>query len=247
LYQREGIKAFYKGLGTTLLAYVPNWAIYFGSYNYAKTRWSKLIPDGNPMLINLLSSVTAGATCNVITAPLWTIRTRMQTQAGYGQYKNTWDAYRKIKANEGIKALYRGIVPSMFGLIHVGVQFPTYEYLKEKQAGWMHRDIKDLTASQVFFASAASKIIASVIAYPHEVVRSRLQVAGQAMHIQESAAVPFKSYSGVTDALRTIWEQEGLRGFYRGMGTNLLRTVPAAVITLSSYEWSRHIIQKAVP
>jgi solute carrier family 25 folate transporter 32 len=167
----------------------------------------------------------------------------MQTQRGYDDYKNTVDTFRKIYQQEGLKALYRGVVPSMFGLIHVGIQFPTYEYLLAKQAQLRHEEVKDLTAGQVFVASALSKVIASVIAYPHEVLRSRLQDANHAIAANDKPT-EFKKYSGVTDAIRTIWKDEGPRAFYRGMGANLLRTVPAAVITLSSYEAFRKALMK---
>lgn len=33
-----------------------------------------------------------------------------------------------------------------------------------------------------------------------------------------------------------IWVEDGIFGFYRGCGTNLLRTTPAAALTFTSYE-----------
>lgn len=33
-----------------------------------------------------------------------------------------------------------------------------------------------------------------------------------------------------------IYQQEGLRGFYRGCSANLLRTTPAAALTFTTYE-----------
>ncbi|KAL0477659.1 nicotinamide adenine dinucleotide transporter [Acrasis kona] len=244
LYQQEGIRAFYKGLTTTLLAYIPNWAIYFTAYQYAKTKCSQTFPNQNDNVINILSSVSAGAVCNILTAPLWTVRTRMQTQHGYDDYKNTFDAFKKISSNEGTKALFRGVVPSMFGLVHVGIQFPLYEYIKKQET--VLTQSKELSASQVFVASASSKVIASVIAYPHEVVRSRLQDAGHAQKTQDGvvAKATFQPYKGFSDAVRTIWRQEGVRGFYQGMGTNLIRTVPSAVVTLSSYEFVKKLLSK---
>ena len=35
---------------------------------------------------------------------------------------------------------------------------------------------------------------------------------------------------------RTIWLEDGIRGFYRGCATNLLRTTPAAALTFTSFE-----------
>jgi len=36
LGRQEGFQAFYKGLGTTMLGYIPNWAIYFTIYQWSK-------------------------------------------------------------------------------------------------------------------------------------------------------------------------------------------------------------------
>jgi uncharacterized membrane-anchored protein YhcB (DUF1043 family) len=42
--------------------------------------------------------------------------------------------------------------------------------------------------------------------------------------------------AGLGDACRVIYREDGLRGFYRGCATNLLRTTPAAALTFTSFE-----------
>jgi len=75
------------------------------------------IQDENHILTNLLASVTAGAVSNIIIAPLWTIRTRMMTQSHHDDYRNAFHAAQKIYRTEGLHALYRGVIPSMIGLV----------------------------------------------------------------------------------------------------------------------------------
>jgi solute carrier family 25 folate transporter 32 len=40
----------------------------------------------------------------------------------------------------------------------------------------------------------------------------------------------------VLDTCRTILREEGWRAFYNGMGTNMIRAVPAAMTTMLTYE-----------
>ncbi len=87
--------------------------------------------------------------------------------------------------------------------------------------------------------------MASCVAYPHEVIRSRLQDPGHAQRTQQQSStsiVQYSVYKNVRDAVQTIAREEGLRGFYRGLLPTLLRTVPAAVLTLSSYEKMREFL-----
>lgn len=43
-------------------------------------------------------------------------------------------------------------------------------------------------------------------------------------------------YNGILPTIRTILREEGWRAFYVGMGTNMIRAVPAAVTTILTYE-----------
>jgi hypothetical protein len=87
------------------------------------------------MLVNLLASVTAGAISNTLTAPIWTIRTRMMTQTNHEDYRNSFHAAQKIYKTEGLYALYRGVIPSMWGLvsrifyIRIGIKLLRYRFM----------------------------------------------------------------------------------------------------------------------
>ncbi|CAF2048703.1 unnamed protein product [Rotaria magnacalcarata] len=256
LGQREGFRAFYKGLGATMLGYAPNWAVYFTVYQWSKKLFASHLSSlsfEHDMLINLFASVTAGAISNMVIAPMWTIRTRMMTQSNHEDYRNSFHAAQKIYKTEGLYALYRGVIPSMIGLVHVGIQFPLYEYLKKKFAIYSSSD-EHLSITQLMLASSISKLIASCVAYPHETIRSRLQDAGYARRLQSEYSTttkPFREYKNVRDAVQTIAREEGVRGFYRGIVPTLIRTVPAAVLTLLSYEKMRefltdHFVEKSL-
>ena len=129
---------------------------------------------------------------------------------------------------EGWPSLYKGLGPSLLGITHVAVQFPLYEHLKTILK---RNEKKKLSNQDILFASSFSKMIASLSTYPHEVIRTRLQT-----QVAHSNHLDKAKYRSLIQASRVIYKEEGMLGFYKGLFTNLLRTVPASAMSLLIYE-----------
>ncbi|WFD08602.1 hypothetical protein MVES1_003978 [Malassezia vespertilionis] len=145
------------------------------------------------------------------------------------RYWNTLDAFVKIYQREGLGAFYRGLFASLLGITHVAVQFPLYEWFKELAHKYEQRDT--LGPGTILICSGGSKMVASIATYPHEVIRTRLQMISNSTHRQ---------YTSFLQTVRYIYKHEGIRGFYRGMGVNLVRTVPNSGLTILTYEVILH-------
>ena len=73
-------------------------------------------------------------------------------------------------------------------------------------------------------------MVASVATYPHEVLRTRLQIQKTTTRVGEPEF--HHARQGIVQTFKQIVRDEGAKGFYRGMGVNLLRTVPSSAMTI---------------
>lgn len=108
------------------------------SYNTIKT-W---VQEGNTALalgpaMHMLAAAEAGICTLVLTNPIWVVKTRLCLQLNNDalpgdnrSYKGMVDGLTKIYKTEGVRGLYRGFVPGMFGVSHGAVQFMVYEEMK---------------------------------------------------------------------------------------------------------------------
>jgi solute carrier family 25 (mitochondrial folate transporter), member 32 len=207
--------------------------------------------DKNLILTQMQAAVLAGGSSTIITNPIWVIKTRLMSQAKHFQsshsngqfhYKSTFHAAKTMYQQEGWRAFYSGIGPALLGLTHVAIQFPLYELLKRQVAA--RSENGKVGAWGYLGCTLVSKMVASSATYPHEVIRTRLQTQQRANGTSStrvgSGPVVVNGveprYKGIIGTAKTILREEGWRAFYSGMGTNMVRAVPASCVTLITYE-----------
>lgn len=88
-----------------------------------------------------------------------------------------------------------------------------------------------LSPSQILGCSAVAKMTASIVTYPHEVVRTRLQTEKRPISTNalEKSDAP---RGGIIRTTKHIITHEGWRAMYRGLSINLVRTVPNSAVTM---------------
>eukprot|EP00041_Stephanoeca_diplocostata_P006556 m.88350 g.88350 ORF g.88350 m.88350 type:complete len:214 (+) comp16430_c0_seq3:178-819(+) len=148
------------------------------------------------------SSVLAGGMADVLTNPLWVIRTRLQTNALRGEASGCSSMVaeaRRMYAAEGGRAFFKGLKATLLGLSHTALQFPIYEHIKQQ---WRDDD-GSLSTVNLMGASAISKVAASTATYPHEVIRARMQYT----RTDIGERMPT-----LTGTFRAVIAQSGVRG-----------------------------------
>ncbi|XP_012054746.1 PREDICTED: mitochondrial folate transporter/carrier [Atta cephalotes] len=239
IVKTEGVRGLYRGVTPNVLGSGSSWGFYFFFYNTIKTS----IQGGNSKKplgpsMHMFAAADAGVLTLLMTNPIWVVKTRLCLQyaddvkmAESKKYRGMLDALKKIYKTEGIRGLYKGLVPGLFGVSHGAIQFMAYEEMKNKYYNYLNVpiDTKLSTTEYIVFA-AMSKLIAAASTYPYQVVRARLQDHHH-------------NYRGTWHCIQCTWRYENWRGFYKGLSVNLARVTPATVITFVVYENMLHYLQ----
>jgi solute carrier family 25 folate transporter 32 len=197
-----------------------------------------------------VASGLSGLLITMTTNPIWVVKTRMLSsdRGSHGAYGSMWEGIKQISSTEGWRGFYRGLGISCLGVLHGAVQFGVYEPLKQLWASQVaphtsrlqtdHKNEKDkISTGATLMISGLSKVIAGTATYPYQVVRSRLQTYNAEKRFGR----------GIRGVTGKVWREEGWRGFYRGLGPNVVRVLPATWVTFLVYEnvrwwlpkWSR--------
>ncbi|THV44407.1 hypothetical protein BGAL_0651g00040 [Botrytis galanthina] len=250
--QPQPLQSLYRGLTPNLIGNASSWALFFYFKNIfesslrsfhnqpSHSNYASLTP-----IDYFLASGSAGIMITITTNPIWVLKTRMLSsdRSSKGAYQSMWHGARHLWQHEGVRGFYRGVGISLLGNSHGAVQFAVYEPLKNFWRNHCsHQTLRgDRESSQVklgntatLLLSSSAKIIAGTATYPYQVVRSRLQTYDAEERFGK----------GIRGVVGKVWREEGWRGFYRGLGTNIVRVLPATWVTFLVYENARFYLPR---
>ncbi|GAB5361976.1 hypothetical protein AAMO2058_000759000 [Amorphochlora amoebiformis] len=227
-----GPTAFWRGNTANVVKIMPESAAKFYCYEYLK---KKIIQNPNDVQVyeRLLSGSLAGMSAQSAIYPMEVVKTRMAISKP-GTYKGIPNCFSKIVRDEGIGALYKGLGASNIGIIpYAGVDLAVYGTIKDR---WIKKHPNSKPAWYVTLTMGAfSSFVGQVVAYPLQLVRTKLQSSG----------LPGRPvYNGMRDVVSHVLKDEGVLGFYRGIGPNFLKGIPAVAIGYVAYEKSKEFFAK---
>ncbi|KAJ7052942.1 S-adenosylmethionine transporter [Mycena amicta] len=167
-------------------------------------------PSPTPKFLqSLVAGGLAGTAVDLLFFPIDTIKTRLQAPQGF------------VRAG-GFKGIYKGVGSVVIGSAPgAAVFFATYDTLKHNSP------LPDRLSSVTHMGSASiAEVTACLIRVPTEVIKTRAQTSAYGHgHGQSSLS-----------AARHVLAADGLRGFYRGFGTTIMREIPFTSIQFPLYE-----------
>jgi len=171
--------------------------------------------------VNIFSGAASGILGAAAGSPFFLVKTRLQSYSPFlpvgtqHKYRNAVDGLGQIYRAEGVKGLYRGVVPAMvrtgFGS---SVQLPTYFFAKRRLV--RHFDMKEGPALHLL-SSTASGFVVCCVMHPPDTVMSR-------MYNQTG-----NLYTGAFDCLYRTVKTEGILAVYKGFFAHLARILPHTV------------------
>ncbi|MCJ1353886.1 MAG: hypothetical protein MMC33_003873 [Icmadophila ericetorum] len=248
IWRLGGIQSLFAGNGLNVIKVMPESAIKFGSYEGSKRMLAKFEGHDDPKKLKPWSQFCAAGFGGIISQffvyPLDTLKFRMQCETVQGgPHGNALiiATARKMWASTGVRSFYRGLPMGLVGMFpYSAIDLTTFEYLKraitKRNARTRHCAEEEALPGNFMTATvgAFSGAFGASVVYPINLLRTRLQSQGTAIHPP--------TYTGIWDVtIRTV-QGEGYRGLFKGITPNLLKVVPAVSITYVVYDNSKKIL-----
>eukprot|EP01059_Diplonema_ambulator_P017072 TRINITY_DN2906_c2_g1_i1.p1 TRINITY_DN2906_c2_g1~~TRINITY_DN2906_c2_g1_i1.p1 ORF type:complete len:325 (+),score=24.90 TRINITY_DN2906_c2_g1_i1:32-976(+) len=183
----------------------------------------------------------AGIITKLATAPLERAKCLMQLQGMMGyvgekaKYPNVVQTIKRVWQEEGPCALYRGCGANIIRIAPAyAFKFSLVDHFKKKVARPGQR-ARDLSFHQVIYASTVAGALQTAFTYPLESLRQRLYMSDSLGHSLHG--------SGIPHCIAKTYQQEGIRGFYRGLTVGLATGAPFVGVEMSTYE----LLQRRIP
>jgi solute carrier family 25 phosphate transporter 23/24/25/41 len=149
-----------------------------------------------------------------------------------GQYKGIIDCGMRVYQKEGLKALYKGYIPNLIGIIpYAGIDLTIYETLKIQYL-IQNPEVKDPGVMILLACGTMSSTCGQLASYPLALVRTKLQ----------AGAMLGGKQMGMVELAKDIVKKEGPRGLYRGILPNFMKVLPAVSVSYVIYERAKKML-----
>lgn len=200
-YYNNGIKSFYKGITPPIIGMAIEKSIVFGTYNYMNKYHN---------FNHFNSGLIAGFLCSIIVTPVEKIKINLQD---IKKHNNSLSVIKDIYKNHGLLGFYKGWSITLFREIPgFGLYFSFYNFLEKKTINITNKKPNNF---QVALYGGLSGAFAWVFIYPPDIIKTHMQN----MSIQNK-------YKNTFHCISTLYKQNGIRTFYKGFNTAILRAIP---------------------
>lgn len=268
VYNEEGFIAFWRGNTPNVLRQAGSTALNFMLMDWYKIAIAPILnatlalPSNRPhearkkrrkIISSFLSGGLAGGTTTTFLYPIEFMRTRLALDIGSSSSgtgpgvggrmypRGMRDVFCTIWKTDGFKGMYQGYGIALTGVVlYRAMHLGGYDACKTEllhRRGYGRgrgRGEVQMTMGERFFIAQLVSITAGTICYPIDSVRRRLMM-------QAGQPINSRLYANSMQAFQRIFVEEGIKGFYLGIGPNLMRSFGGALL-LVSYDVFRGMV-----
>lgn len=235
----EGPLGFYRGNGASVARIVPYAALHYMAYEQYRRWIAYSFPEiGGGPILDLVAGSFSGGTAVLFTYPLDLVRTKLAYEVvgtpklnvkgmipSEEAYKGIVDCFSKTYRGAGLRGLYRGVAPSLYGIFpYAGLKFYFYEEMKSRVP---EEHKKGLMVKLV--CGSIAGLLGQTFTYPLDVVRRQMQV-------QQLSASNSAEMKGTMESLVMIVRKQGYKQLFSGLSINYLKVVPSVAIGFTVYD-----------
>ncbi|CAI5468354.1 unnamed protein product [Closterium sp. Yama58-4] len=228
--EKHGWAGLFRGNAINVLRVAPSKAIEMFTYETVKRALTPTpglpppLPFPLPLPISSIAGSSAGIASTVLMYPLELVKTRLTVSPHL--YRGFLHAFHRIAREEGVGALYRGLAPSVMGVIpYAGANFFAYDALCT--AYRKAAKVKQIDPLTTLLIGSTAGCFAAASTFPLEVTRKQLQMGATGGRM---------AYRGMLHCMQCIVREHGVKGLYRGVVPSCVKMMPAAGISFMCYE-----------
>lgn len=257
IVRNEGFSALWRGNMATMLRVFPYSGVQFMVFDRCKRFVSDKHNNANSGLAwkgmtpieSLAAGSIAGVSSVIATYPLDLTRTQLALcpKEQGGKRITFLHILSKTYKDRGAMGLYRGITPTMLGILpYSGIAFTINEQSKRWITNMQRREPNTIEKMVI---GAVSGLIAQSVTYPLEVTRRRMQTIGLVQNDSSSALKGARAIGSdnasrafeakpvsMTETMKFLFREQGIKGFYKGLTMNWVKTPISFGISFTMYD-----------
>lgn len=197
-----------------------------------------------------IAGALAGCAAVTFTNPIELVKTRMQLEGELSStkgtakvYRNPFQAFALVYKNEGLRGVQKGLIASY--LYQTGLNSCRLGFYEPMRC-WINslvfpkRDPVQFQNMGVnVFVGVATGVIGSVVSSPFYLLKTRMQSFSEQVKIGSQS-----HYDSVWQGLKDIFQDEGVRGLFRGANAAILRTAVGSGAQLPAYFFAKQQLEK---
>ncbi|KAG7200990.1 hypothetical protein KM043_003346 [Ampulex compressa] len=232
-FRTEGLLSLWRGNSATMVRIVPYSAVQFTAHE----QWKRILrvngTEAQKPWLSFLAGSLAGVTSQSLTYPLDLMRARMAVTQKT-EYKTLRQVFSRIYAEEGILAYYRGLTPTLLGVVpYAGCSFFTYDFLRNLLTVYT---VTVPGFSTSLLCGGIAGMVGQTSSYPLDIVRRRMQ----------TSAIRGQHYHTIGSTILKIYKEEGIMAFYKGLSMNWVKGPIAVGISFATHDAIRDTLRKVI-